>query len=106
MGRMEGVWGKDCLEFKPERWISERGTLRHEPSYKFLSFNCGPRTCLGKDMAFAQMKTVATAMICNFNIELVEGHKVKPKQSIILHMKNGLMIKIKQKRQLMEKVNN
>lgn len=25
MGRMEGVWGRDCLEFKPERWISEQG---------------------------------------------------------------------------------
>lgn len=31
MGRMESVWGEDCLEFKPERWISERGTIKHEP---------------------------------------------------------------------------
>ncbi|KAM3200478.1 hypothetical protein P3L10_032840 [Capsicum annuum] len=56
MGRMESIWGNDCLEFKSERWISERGTIRHEPSYKFLAFNAGPRTCLGKDVAFTQMK--------------------------------------------------
>lgn len=98
MGRMEGVWGKDCLEFKPERWISAGGRIRHEPSYKFLSFNCGPRTCLGKDMAFAQMKTVAAALIWNFDVEVVEGHIVEPKVSIILHMKNGLMVKLKERK--------
>ncbi|MQL97768.1 hypothetical protein Taro_030464 [Colocasia esculenta] len=93
MGRIEGVWGKDCREFKPERWISE-GRLRHEPSYKFLSFNSGPRTCLGKDMAFTQMKVVAAALIYNFRIRVVEGHVVAPKLSIILHMAHGLMVRV------------
>ena len=23
MGRMDGIWGKDCREFKPERWLRE-----------------------------------------------------------------------------------
>ncbi|KAE9616445.1 putative alkane 1-monooxygenase [Lupinus albus] len=27
MGRNEETWGKDCLEFKPERWISEKGAI-------------------------------------------------------------------------------
>ncbi|XP_073111482.1 noroxomaritidine synthase 2-like [Elaeis guineensis] len=97
MGRMEGVWGKDCLEFKPERWISEKGKLRHEPSYKFPSFNSGPRTCLGKDMAFTQMKAVVSAMVYNFHVDVVEGHVVEPKISIILQMKNGLMVRIRKR---------
>ena len=25
VARMENVWGKDCLEFRPERWITEKG---------------------------------------------------------------------------------
>ncbi|MQL89858.1 hypothetical protein Taro_022442 [Colocasia esculenta] len=94
MGRIEGVWGEDCCEFKPERWISDRGRLKHEPSYRFLSFNSGPRTCLGKDMAFTQMKVAAAAMVYNFCIKLVEGHVVAPKLSIILHMKNGLRVRV------------
>ncbi|ONK70830.1 uncharacterized protein A4U43_C04F1970 [Asparagus officinalis] len=102
MGRMEGVWGEDCSEFKPERWISEKGRLRHEPSYKFLSFNCGPRTCLGKDIAFTQMKIVAAAMISKFDVELVKGHVVEPKHSIILHMKDGLLVRVKERGELME----
>nr|CAB3502075.1 unnamed protein product [Digitaria exilis] len=93
MGRMPGVWGKDCMEFWPERWLSEGGTkLRYEPSYKFISFNAGPRTCLGKEMAFVQMKIAAAAVLWNFAVELVPGHAVEPKLSIILHMKNGLAV--------------
>ncbi|KAK7852495.1 cytochrome p450 94c1 [Quercus suber] len=29
MVRMESIWGQDCLDFKPERWISERGGIVH-----------------------------------------------------------------------------
>ncbi|KAI3456693.1 hypothetical protein Pfo_013356 [Paulownia fortunei] len=92
VGRMETVWGKDCLEFKPERWISPTGGIKHEPSYKFPAFNVGPRTCLGKEMAFTQMKMVAATIIYHYNIQLVEGHPVSPRDSIILQARNGLRV--------------
>lgn len=94
MGRMKSLWGEDCYEFKPERWISEQGKIRHEPSYKFLAFNAGPRTCLGKDMAFTQMKLVAATIIQNYVIEAVEEHHVVPSISIILHMKYGFKVRV------------
>ncbi|KAL1190300.1 Alkane hydroxylase MAH1 [Cardamine amara subsp. amara] len=94
LGRMKSVWGEDALEFKPERWISENGKSVHEPSYKFLSFNAGPRTCLGKEVAMMQMKTVAVKIIQNYEIEVVEGHKVEPAPSVILHMKHGLKVTV------------
>ncbi|XP_073048002.1 alkane hydroxylase MAH1-like [Primulina eburnea] len=94
MGRMEMVWGKDCLDFKPERWILERGGTKHEPSYKFPAFNAGPRTCLGKEMAFIQMKMVAASVIYRYNIEVVKGHKVSASDSVIIQMKHGLRVKL------------
>ncbi|CAL4981069.1 unnamed protein product [Urochloa decumbens] len=98
MGRMESVWGEDCREYRPERWISEDGArLRFVPSYKFLSFNTGPRSCLGKGIAMAQMMTVAAAVAWNFDVEVVEGHAVEPKLSVVLQMKNGLMVKVKRR---------
>ncbi|KAI6692016.1 hypothetical protein NL676_019726 [Syzygium grande] len=103
MGRMKSVWGEDCLEFRPERWISERGGIRHEPSYKFLAFNAGPRTCLGKEVAFTQMKTVAAAVIHNYEVHVVEGHPVRPSNSIILHMKHGLRVKLARRRLSVDK---
>ncbi|XP_058773098.1 alkane hydroxylase MAH1-like [Vicia villosa] len=94
MGRFEDVWGKDCLEFKPERWISERGGIVHEPSYKFISFNAGPRTCLGKDSSFIQIKMIAIAILCNYRVLLEEGHIPSLSHSIVLFMKNGLKVRI------------
>ncbi|XP_073134893.1 alkane hydroxylase MAH1-like [Henckelia pumila] len=94
MGRMKVIWGKDCLDFKPERWISQRGGIKHEPSYKFPAFNAGPRTCVGKEMAFIQMKMVAATVIYHYNIEVVKGHKVSASDSIIIQMKQGLRVKL------------
>uniref|UniRef100_A0A0E0K8L2 Cytochrome P450 n=1 Tax=Oryza punctata TaxID=4537 RepID=A0A0E0K8L2_ORYPU len=104
MGRMESVWGRDSGEFRPERWISEDGKLRYVPSYKFTPFITGPRTCLGKDMALVQLKVVAAAVVKNFQIEAVPGHIVEPKLSMVLHMKNGFMVRVK-RRQVLNNVN-
>lgn len=95
LGRMKSVWGQDCEEFKPERWISEKGTIKREPSYKFFSFNAGPRTCLGKGVAFSQLKIVSAAIIYNYDIEAVEDiNVVAPAASVILHMKSGFKVKV------------
>lgn len=94
MGRMESIWGRDCMEFKPERWISDRGRIKHEPSFKFPAFNAGPRSCIGKEMAFIQMKMVAATIIHNYQIQAVEGHPIKPSSSILLYMKHGFPVKL------------
>ncbi|KAK4271780.1 hypothetical protein QN277_020421 [Acacia crassicarpa] len=94
MGRTEETWGKDCLEFKPERWISGKGGIVHIPSYKFISFNAGPRTCLGKDLSFIQMKIVASSILRNYHVHVVEDHPISPTLSIVLLMKYGLKVQI------------
>ncbi|RAL41095.1 hypothetical protein DM860_008793 [Cuscuta australis] len=95
---METIWGKDCLEFKPERWISGRGSVKHEPSYKFPAFNAGPRTCLGKDMAFVQMKMVAATMLHHYDFQVVDRASVCPSDSIILQAKHGLRVRFSRRR--------
>ena len=94
MGRMKSIWGEDCHEFKPERWISNKGSIKHEPSYKFLAFNAGPRTCIGKHMSLIQMKAVAIAIISNYDIQPIEGHPVVPDSSVVLRMKHGFKVKV------------
>ncbi|KAI3875415.1 hypothetical protein MKW92_038099 [Papaver armeniacum] len=98
VGRMPWIWGEDCLEFKPERWIDDDGMLiRHENMSKFVTFNLGPRTCLGKDMAFTQIKTVVAAVLFNFQVEVLEGQHIFPKPAITLHMEKGLKVKLQKR---------
>ncbi|CAH1434427.1 unnamed protein product [Lactuca virosa] len=94
MGRMKTIWGDDSWEFKPERWISDKQMIRHEPSYKFLSFNAGPRTCIGKQVAFTQIKAVGATILHNYKFEMEEGHVVAPNVSVILYMKHGLKVRV------------
>ncbi|XP_057483644.1 cytochrome P450 86A1-like [Actinidia eriantha] len=94
VGRMKSVWGEDCLKFKPERWLSA-GLDRFEPpkdGYRFVSFNAGPRTCLGKDLAYLQMKSVASAVLLRYRLSPVPGHRVEQKMSLTLFMKSGLRV--------------
>ncbi|XP_073057565.1 alkane hydroxylase MAH1-like [Primulina eburnea] len=94
MGRMESIWGPDCLEFNPGRWISDQGRIKTEPSFKFTAFNAGPRSCLGKEMSFLQLKIVAASIISSFKFDVVKNHSICPSNSVILHMKHGLKMKV------------
>ncbi|GAB4832624.1 hypothetical protein Ancab_006642 [Ancistrocladus abbreviatus] len=87
MGRLTSVWGKDSLEFKPERWITEKGELKHEPAHKF---NAGPRICLGKDVAFMETKAVAATIVHNYNVQIARGQDTRPTNVIVVKMKDGL----------------
>uniref|UniRef100_A0A0D9VJ88 Cytochrome P450 n=1 Tax=Leersia perrieri TaxID=77586 RepID=A0A0D9VJ88_9ORYZ len=95
-GRMKTVWGEDCLEFRPERWLSSDGT-RFEPhdSYKFVAFNAGPRICLGKDLAYLQMKNIAGSVLLRHRLAVAPGHRVEQKMSLTLFMKNGLRMEVR-----------
>lgn len=94
VGRMETIWGEDCMEFKPERWLSVRGDRFELPNngFMFMAFNAGPRICLGKDLAYLQMKSVAVAVLLRYKLSLVPGHLVEQKMSLTLFMKNGLRV--------------
>lgn len=97
MGRMEGIWGNDCREFKPERWLMRDGRFMSESAYKFTAFNGGPRLCLGKDFAYYQMKFVAASIINRYHVKVVENHPVTPKLALTMYMKYGLKVNIQRR---------
>ncbi|KAL4363023.1 hypothetical protein GQ457_04G008130 [Hibiscus cannabinus] len=91
MGRVESIWGNDCSEFKPERWM-EDGKFVSANQFKYPVFNAGPRLCPGKNFAYTQMKLVAASLLLSYSVRVVQGHSVVPKLTTTLYMKNGLMV--------------
>ncbi|XP_016563799.2 cytochrome P450 94B1 [Capsicum annuum] len=94
MGRMEEIWGKDRLEFKPNRWIDENGELKSVCPYKFPVFQAGPRVCLGKEMAFTQMKYVLASVLRRFEIKPVNAENPAFVPLLTAHMVGGLNVRL------------
>ncbi|KAI4330557.1 hypothetical protein MLD38_028836 [Melastoma candidum] len=107
MGRMEGTWGKDCCEYKPERWLTTeeeggkaRVSCRQESPFKYAVFHGGPRLCLGKDLAFIQMKSIAAAVMERFVMEAEEEVEFPQHLlSLTLRMKGGLKVRVSPRNQ-------
>ncbi|KAL8210193.1 hypothetical protein R6Q57_006925 [Mikania cordata] len=107
MGRMERLWGSDCREFKPERWLDDNGVYQPLDQYKYPVFHGGFRMCLGKEMAYLQMKLVVVAVMHEFEIEVVGDGGTPEKMvappyslSLLLSMKDGLHVRVKKRQQI------
>ena len=98
MGRMESIWGQNCNEFLPERCL-ENGTYRPEHVFRFPAFHAGPRMCLGKDMAYILMKSIAASAIERFVID-VQNKDTCPEKVLYftLTVKDGLHVRVKERR--------
>ncbi|KAJ1401822.1 Cytochrome P450 [Sesbania bispinosa] len=96
MGRMETLWGKDWFEFRPDRWFIEpgniEGVLSEVSPFKFPIFQAGPRVCLGKEMAFIQMKYVVASILQRFKIRIVSPDRPIFVPLLTAHMAGGLKV--------------
>ncbi|XP_021744681.1 cytochrome P450 94A1-like [Chenopodium quinoa] len=98
MGRIEGIWGKDCSEFKPERWL-ENGVFKPDSPFRYPVFHAGPRVCLGKDMAYIQMKSIVASVLEHYDVDVL-GNEKRPDYilSLTLRMKNGLPVTLSKRK--------
>lgn len=58
----------------------------------------GPRICLGKDMAYLQMKVVAASLLRHFKFTVVPGHIVTYRSTIVFTMKHGLQMTVERRK--------
>ncbi|KAG6662678.1 cytochrome P450 94A2-like [Carya illinoinensis] len=107
MGRSEVLWGSDWAVFKPERWL-ERDEMDKQwrfvgrDPYTYPVFQAGPRICLGKDMAFLQMKKVLAGVLRRFKVvpALEEGVEPEFLSYFTSTIKGGLPVRIVERDQM------
>lgn len=67
MHRSEELWGSDALDFNPDRWLGEEG--KHLESY-LVTFSKGLRSCIGQNLAFAELYATIAMLYGNFEIQV------------------------------------
>ncbi|KAE8378015.1 cytochrome P450 [Aspergillus bertholletiae] len=112
--RDERLWGADARAFRPERWLSSSSTGEKDDKrlsldaiggscskYANMSFNHGPRMCIGGEFARAEMALMVAALVGRFEFSLVDealqdertiklsggGFSVKPMHGLHVAMK-------------------
>ncbi|MBW0489632.1 hypothetical protein O181_029347 [Austropuccinia psidii MF-1] len=73
MSRNPDIWGPDCVEYKPERWIDELGRIKQFGPFKFHAFNGGPRICLGMNLAVFQGVSTIVQLFTKFEVDFFPG---------------------------------
>ncbi|KAG1901360.1 cytochrome P450 [Suillus fuscotomentosus] len=77
INRSSTIWGPHAKEFKPDRWLTEDGISGKAKEVQghrhLLTFVDGPKTCLGKDFAIMEFKTVLSVLVKHFVFEMRDG---------------------------------
>ncbi|KAE8701424.1 Cytochrome P450 94A2 [Hibiscus syriacus] len=103
MGRMKMLWGSDWAEFKPERWLQRdeggKWSFVGRDPYTYPVFQAGPRVCLGREMAFLQMKRVAAGVLRRFKVvpAVEDGFEPSFVVSLTSKMKGGFPVRIEER---------
>ncbi|EEF41421.1 cytochrome P450 94A2 [Ricinus communis] len=106
MGRLEALWGADWVDFRPERWLLQQDGARKKWSFvgrdpfTYPVFQAGPRVCLGKEMAFLQMKRVVSGVLSKFKVvpAMEDGHEPVYIADFTNKMRGGFPVRIEERR--------
>ncbi|KAI6554314.1 hypothetical protein MCOR03_007395 [Pyricularia oryzae] len=64
------------FSFKPERFIERNSKVNTRDRFEVLQpFSVGPRNCIGRNLAYAEMRLILAKILFNFDIELADKEK-------------------------------
>jgi len=93
---------RDPEKFVPERWLphsAEYAPYTEDKRAAFHPFSAGPRNCLGKNLAYHEMRIILARLIWGFDIEMVERTKGEDwlEQRVLLFWeKKPLFVKVRE----------
>lgn len=79
-----GIWGKDALEFNPQRFVESRKHLA-----SFFPFALGPRVCVGQNLAMVEAKIILAMIVKNFSLALSPSYVHAPTMRLTMQPQYG-----------------
>ncbi|CAG8529714.1 3234_t:CDS:2 [Acaulospora colombiana] len=99
--RSKEIWGADADEFVPERWLNSEKPLSPQSDASsttdktkswniesartnaYYPFGGGSRICIGYNFALMEIRLMLSALIMNFEFEVVEGQDLQMVQLVV-----------------------
>lgn len=86
-------------KFVPERWLQSNRTSQFATDKKntLQPFSYDPRNCIGKNLAYAELRLILSRLIWNFDFNLLEGmgnHDWAKQKTYVLVEKEPLKVKL------------
>ncbi|CZR68230.1 related to cytochrome P450 CYP3/CYP5/CYP6/CYP9 subfamilies [Phialocephala subalpina] len=87
---------KRPYDFIPERWTGD-AEFKDDNRKVLQPFSVGPRNCIGRNLAYTEMRVILAKMIWNFDMELCEESREwnKGQKVFLVYDKPPLMVKLK-----------
>ncbi|KAK0673247.1 putative isotrichodermin C-15 hydroxylase [Cercophora samala] len=81
---------RDPTKFAPERWL---GDPKYADDVRAVlqPFSVGPRNCIGKNLAYAEMRLILARLLWNFDLELMPESENWSEQKIYMLWQKGAL---------------
>ena len=88
------IWGPDAKDFKPERFANGSSGACKLP-HVYMPFRVGPRTCLGQNLAMAELRNLLALIVSNFSFYLSPKYGHSPALRLVMEPENGANLLIR-----------
>ncbi|KAK4654025.1 hypothetical protein QC762_400470 [Podospora pseudocomata] len=93
----EDVFGVDGLEYRPERWLIEDLERLRAMERSNLIWGGGGRTCPGRYLAEMIVFKVVTALLAEFQVEVVEMPEEGNMECYFMAMMSGVVVRLRER---------
>lgn len=83
------IWGSDADQFNPERFVNGVSGACKLP-HVYMPFGVGPRTCLGQNLALAELKILIAMIVTKFSLSLSPKYRHSPALRLVIEPEFGV----------------